>query len=218
MNIFSKNLKIARETSGLTQGKLAELVKLKPNSISNYENGVSSPDYDTLIAIVKILDVSLDWIITGDTERDDFKNEAQFISEPILKHKSTQEAGIPLISPTAITRFFSGKFDELEFKRYVVPFFKGADFLLSVTENSMQPTYNSGDIVACQKVPSDTFFQWNKIYVVETEQGALVKRIKKGSSDDCIILSSDNAKYDDFEISRSKVFNIALVIGFMRLG
>lgn len=39
-----------------------------------------------------------------------------------------------------------------------------------------------------------------------------------GDSVDCIILSSDNPKYDDFEIYRSKVFNIALVIGFMRLG
>ena len=40
----------------------------------------------------------------------------------------------------------------------------------------MQPKYNSGDLVACRVVPLGTFFQWNKVYVLDTEQGALIKR------------------------------------------
>ncbi len=211
MSVFSKNLKIAREMAGLKQGKLGELVNLKANTISNYENGVSSPDYDTLISIVKILDVSLDWLIIGDIKKSNFK------SDPIIKYKTTLELGIPLIPPSSITNYFSGILDNLECDQYFIPLFKGADFLLGVRDSSMQPTYNSGDIVACQKVPSNTFFQWNKIYVLDTEQGALVKRVKMGISDDTLILSSDNSKYADFEIQRSKIQNIALVIGVMRL-
>lgn len=217
MNVFSRNLKIAREKAGLTQGKLAELVNLKPNTISNYENGVSSPDFDTLLLIVKILDVSLDWIIVGDLLNCGVKKELLFASEPISEYRSTRDAGIPLIDPSTITHFFDGGVGDLECEQYTIPLFKGADFLLSVRDSSMKPTYNSGDILACQKVPSDTFFQWNKIYVLDTEQGALVKRVKMGSSDDTLILSSDNSKYNDFEIQRRKIQNIALVIGVMRL-
>lgn len=213
MNVFSRNLKIAREKAGLTQGKLAELVNLKPNTISNYENGVSSPDFDTLLLIVKILDVSLDWIIVGDLLNCGVKNGVLFASEPISGYRSTKDVGIPLIAPSTIIQFFDGGVGDLECERYIIPIFKGADFLLSVRDSSMQPTYNSGDIVACQKVPNDTFIQWGRIYVIITEQGALVKRIKKGSSEDTIILSSDNPKYDEFEIQSGKISHIAHVIG-----
>jgi phage repressor protein C with HTH and peptisase S24 domain len=39
---------------------------------------------------------------------------------------------------------------EFECERYVIPAFKGADFLIQVKGDSMQPTYYSGDLVACQ--------------------------------------------------------------------
>ena len=78
--------------------------------------------------------------------------------------------------------------------------------------------YNSGDLVACKKlVITDIFFQWNKVYVLDTEQGALIKRVKKGSRDNYILLISDNQNYDPFELHLSKIFAVALVVGVIRL-
>ena len=83
---------------------------------------------------------------------------------------------------------------------------------------SMQPTYLSGDIVACQRVHlSDIFFQWNKTYVLDTAQGALIKRVKPGKDDSHILIVSDNTQYDPFELSRSDIHAVALVIGLIRL-
>ena len=96
--------------------------------------------------------------------------------------------------------------------------FKGADFLIPVKGSSMYPKYSSGDIVACQRVSmSDLFFQWNKVYVIDTTQGALIKRIKPGSDKEHISIISDNPDYDPFELHLSAIHAVALVIGVIRL-
>lgn len=82
----------------------------------------------------------------------------------------------------------------------------------------MLPKYNSGDIVACKKLNlNDIFFQWGKVYVLSTEQGALVKRINPGKDDDHIKLESDNKSYLPFELHKSQVYAVALVVGVIRM-
>ena len=64
---------------------------------------------------------------------------------------------------------------------------------------------------------SDLFFQWNKVYVIDTTQGALIKRIKPGSDSEHVLIVSDNEKYDPFELHISAIHAVALVIGVIRL-
>ena len=133
---------------------------------------------------------------------------------PIAKKTTVNESGsIPLIPMSAVAGIFSGEVSVLEYEceRFVIPTFKGAEFLISVKGSSMYPKYNSGDIVACKKLPIDTFFQWNKVYVLDTDQGALIKRVKKGSSEDCILIVSDNEKYEPFELKKEHIYGIAIV-------
>lgn len=127
--------------------------------------------------------------------------------------------GIPLIPISAMAGALVGEqsiIDE-ECERFNVPSFKGADFMIPVKGDSMTPTYQSGDIVACKRVPmSDLFFQWNKVYVIDTNQGALIKRIKRGSTPDRVMIFSDNTSYDPFELPISDIYAVALVIGMIR--
>ena len=82
----------------------------------------------------------------------------------------------------------------------------------------MIPKYNSGDIVACKKLPMDRlFFQWNKVYVLDTDQGALIKRVKAGSDDDHLLIVSDNQNYEPFELHKNYINSVAIVIGVIRL-
>ena len=83
--------------------------------------------------------------------------------------------------------------------------------------DAMKPTYNSGDLIACKHLALDTFLQWNKIYVLNTVQGALIKRVRKGSDDNHILLISDNEKYPSFELSRSEITSLAIVLGVIKL-
>ena len=128
--------------------------------------------------------------------------------------------GIPLIPASAMAGAFTSDVSIMEYEceHYIIPDFKGADFLIRVKGDSMQPTYYSGDLVACQKIPmNDVFFQWNKTYVLDTNQGPIIKRVLPGKDDDHICIVSDNEKYPPFELEKSYLHAIALVRGIIRL-
>ena len=54
---FASRLRQAREQSGLTQQDLAEKLGVTKSAIGNYENGVSSPNWDILLKIFDVLQV-----------------------------------------------------------------------------------------------------------------------------------------------------------------
>jgi len=177
----------------------------------NIYKGKNKPSYDFIEKLLNKYEVSADWLITGDGEM--LKSNI-----PIAKH-TEDGSGIPLIPISAMAGAFTDDLNVLEYEcdRYVVPVFKGADFLIAVKGDSMYPKYSSGDIVACKKLPLDTFFQWNKVYVLDTDQGPLIKRVQEGKYKDSIAIVSDNDKYRPFELYRKQIYNIALVLGVIRL-
>lgn len=69
--IFSKRMKEERKNRNLTQQQLADLIneeyiiprKISRNSITRYENGTRTPDYNTLSAISIVLNVDADYLI-----------------------------------------------------------------------------------------------------------------------------------------------------------
>lgn len=167
--------------------------------------------------ILKVFpNISPEWLLTG--------------QEPMLRSESKRPAlipsdgnqGIPLIPIDAMAGFGSGDIRVMNYEvsRYVVPEFEELDveFMIRVKGSSMYPKYNSGDIVACKHLSlADIFFQWNKVYVLDTDQGALIKRVKKGSDKEHILLVSDNESYDPFEIHLNQVHAIAIVMGVIRM-
>lgn len=60
---LSKNIKTFRQHLGLTQEQLANALNGKKSLISNYENGYSTPDIETLIKLADIFNVSLDELV-----------------------------------------------------------------------------------------------------------------------------------------------------------
>jgi len=200
------------------------------------------PSFDFLEKVCSNANISAEWLLMGngdmitdmlefrkvpmvlhsDPSRYEKEQEGAPIddSKPIAHLATSQNEGIPLIPFEAMAGALTCEQTVLEYEceRYVVPMFKGADFLIPVKGSSMYPKYSSGDIVACQRVSmSDLFFQWNKVYVIDTNQGALIKRIKPGSDQEHVLIVSENEKYDPFELPLAAIHAVALVIGVIRL-
>ncbi|WP_289665548.1 S24 family peptidase [Flavobacterium panacagri] len=164
-------------------------------------------------------EICLEWLIKGEGMMIKRKSGNE-VSDELRKNEIIQSIGIPLIPIEAMAGYSAGEATvlELDCERFLIPTFKGADYLIQVKGSSMYPKYNSGDIVACKNLSlADMFFQWNKVYVLDTIQGALIKRIKKGSSEEHILIVSDNLNYDPFELHKSQIRAIAIVIGVIRL-
>lgn len=149
-------------------------------------------------------DISADWLLSG---------EGKMIAK---RGKDITRQGIPLLTVEAMAGPFSGDFsvNTAECERYIIPEIT-ADFLIRIKGDSMDPTYKSGDLATCRFVKSQRI-EWNKVYVIDTTDGPLIKRVRKGSDEDHILIISDNDIYDPFEITTSEVRNLAIVTGYVR--
>ena len=70
MNKFASNLKFYRKRNNLAQWHLAMLLKCDRSTISAYETGKRECDFDTLIKIAKILNISTDNLLYDRREED----------------------------------------------------------------------------------------------------------------------------------------------------
>jgi phage repressor protein C with HTH and peptisase S24 domain len=201
---------------------------------------------DVLAKIVSINpDINPEWLLTGKGDmlkednyrtiywRDDEtgKNVADKLNKkrnlleqfPHDNKEPNEDKGYPLINATAIggTGNAVFGFTDRDVKAYYkIPKFshKKVDFMIEVEGSSMYPKYNSGDVVACTIIKDSAFIQWNKTHVIATrEQGIIIKRIKKGLEDDFLTMVSDNNSYDPFEVPKTEITGIALVVGVIRL-
>lgn len=204
-------LALIEHYSNGNKAQFASLLGITPQGLSTW---IKRESFDIELIFSKCEDISAQWLLTGEGEM--IKGDKREVAHQAENPKE----GIPLIPFSAMAGALTGEQSALEYEceRYVVPAFHNADFLMPVKGNSMTPTYISGDIVACQRVPmTDIFFQWNKPYVLDTAQGAIIKRIKPGSDKDHVLIVSDNKEYDPFELPYKDIYAVALVIGLIRL-
>ena len=199
------------EYKGISKNKFYSQTGL---SVGFLDSGSSLGVDKARIIINKYPDISLNWLVMGKGEMLSTDSDRQ-----IAIAKQTSAGGIPLIPIEAIAGVLSGNSTQImdrECEHYNIPMFQGAEFLIRISGDSMLPKYYSGDIVACKRLPIDTFFQWNKVYVLDSEQGVIIKRVRPGRDDRHVTLVSENTAYAPFELPLERVYSIALVIGVVR--
>ncbi len=132
---------------------------------------------------------------------------------------SNSNVGIPLIPISAMAGKGKGDISISEHdivSRFIIPEWskKQVDFLIRIEGNSMYPRYCAGDLIACRKVQDTSFFVWGKVYVLNTDQGAMVKRIFESKKPGYLLCKSDNAEhYPPFDIPMDSIYGISIVIG-----
>ncbi len=229
MNVNLK-IKQLREYKNLSQEDFGAKIGIKRASVGMIETGKQQPTIETLYNIVNIFGVDYNWLLGKDEEstpnctpnctpNDDLNTKNQ-VNEPVAMYRS-EYFGIPLIPIEAMAGLGTGEaqavFENHIQERLVIPEFKGkVDFYIKIYGNSMYPGYQSGDIVACRYINEITFIQWNKPYVLDTTQGALVKRLIKSTESDEVICKSDNKDYPEFSVKLADIRAIALVVGVIR--
>ena len=168
-------------------------------------------------------EINPNWLLTGKGEMLKSNNDAlAFVSRVHDKQEGySSKKSIPLIPYSAIGGFGTGEVEPVMnhdiLDRYVVPGLKKVDFLIKVDGDSMLPAYQKGDVVACQMINDGAFIQWGKTFVLNTDQGVLLKRLQPGKSEMEYVCESDNQKYKPFVINKKEVLNIALVKGLIRI-
>lgn len=184
------------KTTGIKRGFL-DTDKLK-GSVS---------DIFLTIIVAKYSNLNLYWLLTG---------EGIMLCEENFNLAVDVVTKIPLLENHQIVscnKKKEGILLQKDKNYHVITEFEGLniDFLLRVSGASMYPKYNNGDLVACKKIPLNSFFQWNRVYVLYTSQEIIVKRLKKGVTKKVVLCVSDNPDFDDFELPLTEVKGIAIV-------
>ena len=63
MELFSNRLKELRVNANYTQQQIAEMLGMKQQSYTRYENNTGEPNLDTVVKLCKIFDVSSDYLL-----------------------------------------------------------------------------------------------------------------------------------------------------------
>lgn len=193
---------------GYTQSEVAERLGVTKAYVNAIFTGRSNIGKKVADKIEKEFGISAAWLLTGrgNILLDDFE-------------KNT--TGLPLVPIDAVGGALSGtngQWMEYDAERYIIPAFRKSDFLIRVDGDSMYPKYQKGDIVACTRVPlNDIWFQWGKVYVVDTRQGALIKYVEPGNDNEHITLASENQRYKPFSLPLDELNGVALVNGLIRV-
>lgn len=198
---------------------------------SNFKgkNILSQPGSDMLVKILSIYPkLSAEWLMTGRgnmLSSDNSDNAVRQTPEPAAKRVMDDgKEGIPLIPLDAVAGFpaTDSSYAYMEnCDRYIIPEFqdKGADFIIRVSGDSMIPLYYSGDLIACHKIHDIRFFQWGTVYVLETSQGVLVKRVMESiEHDDCILCASENdTVHRPFLLPKDDIRSMSTIVGLIRI-
>ena len=211
----------------------AKYIGVAPSTISSW---LARDTFDYELLFAKCEQISPEWLLTGEGEMlrssavdpssvpptdDREKTERRPREAPVMKPVAS--GGIPLVPIDAVAGFNGwdeSGISELDCARYDVPDFAAvhADFLIRVSGSSMYPKYSSGDILACRKIVEVTFIQWGKIYVIDSQQGAMVKRLFPIEGDDeHVLCKSDNPNYLPFELPKDEIRSLSIVVGAIRL-
>lgn len=108
-----------------------------------------------------------------------------------------------LVIPTGARAGTLGDFAEsvaaYDCERMVSPV-RGADYAMQITGDSMSPEYPSGSQIIIKKINEKAFIEWGKVYVLDTENGAVVKQIRRCPDPELVECVSLNPAYQPFTI------------------
>ena len=212
-----------------TKGNKAQFAKLLGVSAQTISAWIARNTFDAELIYAKCRYVDSSWLLTGEGA---MLQETENNNAPTSKHTVEiahqvphgSSEGIPLIPLDAVAGFpaESGGGVRLEdCERYVIPEFenKGANFLIRVSGDSMVPLYYSGDLLACRKITDIRFFQWGTVYVLETSQGVLVKRVQESvdHADSILCVSENSSVHHPFLLPRDDIRSLSTIVGLVRL-
>ena len=170
-----------------TQKDFAELIGYAPNNLSRALNGNEAYQTDSLMSKIE---ATLKYY-------DNTPTQAEIEQEMVLV--------IPTGARAGTLAEFADSIAQYDCERMVTPV-KGADYAIQVTGDSMSPEYPSGSVVLIKRINEKAFVEWGKTYVLDTENGAVIKNIRRTDNPDVVECVSLNPAYQPFTIQTKDIF------------
>ena len=196
------------------QAKFEKSIGVSNGFVNNIRSSIQPERLQKIAQLYPELNIA--WLMVGDLGGKMLKEETE---KPEQVTRTRDDHRLPLIPFEAVAGHGDPVYeDERVEDYYTVSEFKDSDFMIRVKGDSMSPHFVGGDLLACKRITTAYFFQWNRCYVILTRsQGAMVKRVQPSEKEGYIKCVSDNPKYAPFEVPMDDVISVALVNGSISL-
>ena len=151
--MLGKRIKELRKQNHLTQSELGSKLGVIKQTVSSWENGVSSPNNDTLANIASIFGVTTDYLLGNDTSTTKQLIECHDISNRISKLAAHSRKNIEDLKPLLKTEILSGYYTDSSLFRsdiYTIANFYGVsdEYIIGGLEFEEQTYGNPLDEIA----------------------------------------------------------------------
>ena len=189
-----KEVKAIRSKLGLTQVEFAKKLGVDTKTVQNWESGKRIPSSKHGILRSLLL------------EPQQYAGGFEEVDEP-----ATLVPLLPVSAQGGTLNDFVVSVKDADCEKIISPI-RGADFAMSVAGESMSPEYPSGSKILIKKINERAFIDWGKVYVLDTENGTVIKKLMPAKEPDKVLCVSINPNYPPFEISFQHIFGVYRVL------
>lgn len=193
---------------GLTAKRLEEVCKLGNGTLSKLSEKTRESTIDRIIN--QCIDLNREWLLTGKGDMLANENKSSGIT-------TTIDASVIPMLPTSAQ---AGSLNEFvtsvrmhDCEKVVSPA-KGAEFALPVTGDSMSPEYPNGSQIHVKRINEQAFIEWGKVYVLDTCNGTVIKRVVPSEREGyvrCVSINPDPI-YAPFEVAFADIYGMYRVL------
>ena len=209
---FNKYMKL----KGLNDNQVTNECGLSQGLLGQARTGKSDLGAKSIDKILNVYqDLNKVWLLTGEGDMLSSTSSAQ--PQPSVKNERVTDDEaykVPLVPVSALAGSLndfslSVKRDDCE---TVISPIKDIDMAIKISGDSMEPEYPSDSQVFVKKINERAFLEWGRVYVLNTCNGIVIKRLMPTNDPNTVLCESINPKYPPFEVNLENVNGVYRVI------
>lgn len=208
------------ENKGITTREFERICGLSNGYVRGIREGMGAEKLD--IVLQKFPDLDREWLLYGEGEMlkpdsPETQNEVvgDFEEEKFYTYKLPIAAVGGSLDGWGVTESIM----PWQCERVVSPV-RGVDWAIPVVGDSMAPDYPNGSTVYVKKINPSSFINWGQVFVLDTENGNILKEVQPCEDDDsCIECHSlnPNPKYKPFRVPKVDIRGMYRVVACISL-
>ena len=193
-------IKTLRKSLGYSQEELAKTINVHQTAVSQWEQGRTTPDIETIKKLASLFNVSVDYLLDRSNAPANPIDPFSFSNiQPVKKHR------IPLLGEIACGEPI---FADEDFEGFIESDIE-ADFALRCNGDSMTGArIMDGDIVLIKK---QDMVENGQIAAVIIENEATLKRVMYFKEKNTLILKPENPRYEDLIYTNDELNQIRIL-------